>query len=69
MTGSYSYDSEAPDSNPLATVGDYWHYSGLYGVSLSAGGFLFESDPADTAFLVEVGNNNGDPLVQDHYLF
>ncbi len=27
ITGSYSYDSDTPDTNPLDTVGDYWHYT------------------------------------------
>jgi len=68
ITGSYTYDSTTPDSNPSETVGDYRYFSAPYGVTLSAGGFVFKTDPSSVYFCVEVGNNH---LYQtwDHYLF
>jgi len=65
ITGSYTYDSTTPDSNPLETVGDYWHFSSPYGISLSVGGFVFQTDPDNVNFLVSVGNNH---LGDDNYL-
>jgi len=65
ITGSYSYNSDTPDTNPLSTVGDYWHYSAPYGISLGAGGLLFQTDPTGVDFLVEVGDNH---TGQDAYL-
>ena len=58
MTGSYKYDSTTPDSNPLLTVGDYEHYSPPYGISLAVGGFVFQTDPDNVDFLVEVCNDH-----------
>ncbi|MHC4862977.1 MAG: PEP-CTERM sorting domain-containing protein, partial [Planctomycetota bacterium] len=69
MTGWYAYDSESTDANPLPTVGDYWQYTAPYGVRLSVGGFTFASDPDDTRFLLEVGNDHGSPGSYDFYLF
>lgn len=57
ITGSYTYDSDTPDSNPSSTVGDYWHHSSPHGITLSAGGYVFETDPGSFAFLIEVGND------------
>ena len=65
ITGSYTYDSTTSDSNPLETVGDYWHFSPPYGINLSAGGFVFETDPDNVNFLVEICNNH---LGDDNYL-
>ncbi len=58
ITGSYTYDSETPDSNPFNSLGEYWHFSPPYGVSLSAGGFVFETDPDNVSFLVGISNNH-----------
>lgn len=66
ITGSYIYDSDTPDTNPSNTVGDYWHYSSPYGISLSAGGFVFQTDPDNNIyFLVEILD---DHTGQDTYL-
>jgi len=59
LSGSYIYDSATPDSQPSApAVGDYWHYSSPYGISLSGGGFTFQTDPDNVEFIVEIVNNN-----------
>lgn len=66
ITGSYSYDSDTPDTNPSDTVGDYWHYNTPYGINLSAGSLVFQTDPDNVHFLVEVCNNHIPP--PDGYL-
>jgi len=67
ITGSYKYESTTPDSNPLPTVGDYEHYSSPYGISLTAGGFVFQTDPDNVNFLVEVVNNHYASPTEDNY--
>ena len=57
ITGTYTYDSDTPDTNPLSTVGDYWHNSEPFGVQLIAGSLSFESDFSNIDFLVELVNN------------
>jgi hypothetical protein len=59
ITGTYLYESTTVDSNPLDTVGDYWHDTSPYGITLNTGGFVFQTDPDNVAFLVE--------MVHDHY--
>jgi hypothetical protein len=59
ITGSYTYESTTPDSTPLdPIVGHYYHYVPPAGVSLSVGGFTFETDPANVEFLVGIVNDN-----------
>ncbi len=58
ITGSYSYDSDTPDTNPSDTVGDYRHYDQPYGINLSIGSLVFQTDPDNVNFLVEVANNH-----------
>ena len=58
ITGSYKYESTTLDSNPLLSVGDYEHYSSPYGISLTAGGFVFQTDPDNVDFLVSVANDH-----------
>jgi hypothetical protein len=65
ITGSYTYDSDTPDTNPSHTVGEYWHYSSPYGISLSARGFVFQTDPDNVDFLVSTLD---DHTGQDGYL-
>ena len=64
ITGSYTYDSATPDSKPSETVGQYEYVTQPYGVSLSVGGFVFQTDPENINFLVSVGNNH---LGDDRY--
>lgn len=66
LTGSYTYDSTTPDDNYATTVGDYWHYNPPCGISLSGGGFTFQTDPDDVRFLIEVCDNRY--LNEDSYL-
>ena len=67
LSGSYTYESTTSDSNVLSTVGDYWHNSSPYGISLTGGGFTFETDPSDVQFLVEIVNDHG-TVARDNYL-
>ena len=54
ITGSYSYDSDTPDSSPSSSLGTYWHYTPPYGINLSIGGFVFQTDPDNVNFLLQV---------------
>jgi len=65
--GVYTFALNTPDSNPLGTVGDYWHTTAGYGIDLTASGRHFLTDPSDVLFLVEIVNNHGDPP-RDNYL-
>jgi len=56
ITGTYTYDSATPDSDPSGN-GDYWHYSSPTGISLNIRGINFRTDPINVNFLVEVGNS------------
>lgn len=69
ITGTYTYESTTVDSSPLDPVqGNYWHYTSPAGVSLTVGGFLFESDPSDVAFHLAI-RNDIPPLGEDIYAF
>jgi hypothetical protein len=57
ITGIYTYDSFAVDSNPLPEVGDYRYTTAPNGIRLSVNGLTFGTDPADVDFLLEVVNN------------
>jgi hypothetical protein len=66
VTGTYTYNAAASDTNSLPTVGDYWHTTTPYGVSLNVSGRVFETDPQNVSFLVELVNNH---YGRDNYLF
>jgi N-acetylneuraminic acid mutarotase len=69
ITGEYTYESTTMDSNPLSAVGDYWHTTAPYGISVNAGGFVFSTDPANVGFLVEIVNDDLSPgFATDQYL-
>ena len=57
ITGVYSYNSFAVDSNPLPEVGDYRYTTAPNGIRLNVNGLTFATDPADVDFLLEVVNN------------
>lgn len=58
ISGQYTYDSATPDSNPLETVGDYWHSSSPHGIMVSAGELVFQTEPDNVQFLVEIVNDH-----------
>ncbi len=53
VTGTFSYDSEAPDTNPLTTRADYMQPAGL-GIFVDVGGASISTDPAGTEYFVQV---------------
>ena len=56
ITGTYTFDAKADDSNSDPTVGDYWTNSGPGGITVRVGGQTASSDPDNTQFLVELVN-------------
>ncbi len=58
ITGYYTYESTTADSSPSGSIGRYEHYSAPAGISLSVGGFDFETDLSNVDFLVGVGNDS-----------
>ncbi|MCJ7777770.1 MAG: PEP-CTERM sorting domain-containing protein [Sedimentisphaerales bacterium] len=65
FSGSYTYDTSTPDTNPALDLGDYFHYNTPCGIDLTVGGFVFKTDPNNIKLLVEVSNNYS---YQDNYL-
>jgi hypothetical protein len=57
ITGSYSYDTDAPDLNLLPTIGDYRYCSPPCGITFSVGDLVFQSDPRNLDFRIQVFNN------------
>ena len=57
ITGTYTYDSFAVDSNPLMEVADYRYTTAPNGIRLNVNGLTFGTNPADVDFLFEVVNN------------
>jgi len=68
ITGTYTYNPAITDSNALPTVGDYRHTSSPCGITVNAGGFVFQTDPSNVDFLVEICNDHGTPTARDNYL-
>jgi hypothetical protein len=69
ITGIYTYDSFAVDSNPLEQVGDYRYTTAPNGIRLNVNGLTFATNPADVDFLLELVNdyNNSDNYVVISY--
>ena len=57
ITGFYTYNSFAVDSNPLPEVGDYRYNTAPNGIRLNVNGLRFGTNPANVDFLLEVVNN------------
>jgi len=57
ITGTYTYNGATSNTNSLPYFGDYWHTTAPYGVSLKVDGLVFETDPQNVSFLVEIANN------------
>jgi hypothetical protein len=65
ITGHYTFDSDTPDTDwnggsASDMVGRYWHRTPPYGISLNAGGFVFQTDPDNVNFLIEIVNDYRD---------
>jgi hypothetical protein len=57
ITGRYTYNSSTPATNPSDTAADYLHKSSPYGISIGAGEFVFQTDPGNVLYCVEIINN------------
>ena len=57
ITGTYTYDTDTPDSNPSSNVGRYEHFAPPCGFSLNVGGLSFATDPANTYFVMRILDN------------
>jgi Collagen triple helix repeat (20 copies) len=66
FTGSYTFSLSTPDSNSMEQVGDYFHTTAPYGVTVTIGTHTFRSDPSNVNFLLELVN---DYYSLDNYVF
>ncbi|MHC4157372.1 MAG: PEP-CTERM sorting domain-containing protein [Planctomycetota bacterium] len=67
ITGTYTYESTTPDSSPLDPAqGNYWHYAPPAGITLTVGGFDFQTDPTSVEFHVAI-RNDIEPGEEDLY--
>ncbi|MHC4333591.1 MAG: PEP-CTERM sorting domain-containing protein [Planctomycetota bacterium] len=67
ITGTYTYESTTPDTNPLSQVADYSHYTPPHGISLSLSGFTFVTDPDNINFTIEIINDYTSGGLHDSY--
>lgn len=67
-SGSYTWLVDTVDDNEDPAVGDYWHESAPYGLSINVGEATLLSDPNAVLFLVEVVNNGGSPTADRYAL-
>jgi hypothetical protein len=58
IIGTYTYDTNTPDTNPAVNVGEYFHYSSPCGVVLNLGDFVFSTDFDNIKFLIGIADNN-----------
>jgi hypothetical protein len=54
MSGFYIYDSETLDSNPDLNIGEYTYSSVPFGISLTTGNILFQTDFANVDFIISI---------------
>ena len=70
ITGTYTYNTDTPDTHPSSTVADYEYYESPYGTDLLCNGLEFKTDPDNVDFLLKIINDKdygyGD---EDLYLF
>lgn len=65
ISGSYTYDSDAIDTVPLDTKrGNYPHNTSPFGITVSGGGFVFQTNPNNVNFIMGIVDNvNGDGYI------
>jgi hypothetical protein len=61
ITGSYTYDSDMPDSAPETWLGKYEYSQAPSGMYLDVGGFKFETDPGNVDFNIYISNDRLSP--------
>jgi hypothetical protein len=54
ITGTYTYDTSALDSNPSLTLGDYEYNASSVGIWLTVEGFDFKTNPSQVSFHIGV---------------
>ena len=59
ITGSFTYDTSAPDLNPLDNQTEYQYYQGPSGISLRVGEVVFQPDLTNVDFHVGIIDNPG----------
>jgi hypothetical protein len=54
ITGTYTYDSETPNTSHLPTIYTKYEYYGpsSYGITLDVKGFIFRTDPSDAYYAI-----------------
>lgn len=57
ITGTYTYDTSAPDSSPLLGIGRYEYYAPPSGIFIHVAGFESRTDPENTDFVVTTEND------------
>jgi len=67
ITGTYTYDTNTPDTNPASETGDYIHYNLPFGITLTVGGITFMSDPQNTMFKIGMTNATPGQMFNDSY--
>jgi hypothetical protein len=56
ITGTYTYDTDTPDTNPSSGTGEYFHYTSPCGITLTLDDLVFSTDFSNVTFLVEIAN-------------
>jgi len=68
ITGTYTYDSSTPDSDPRGYAGRYEHYKPPCGICLKVGGFEFKTDPSNVNVVVRIYNDPPLATLVDEYV-
>lgn len=61
ISGQYIYETTTPDTHPeptIPTVAQYRHTTTPYGMSVHAGPYVFQTDPSQVDFLIEICNDH-----------
>ena len=70
IAGTYTYNTDTPDTHASSTIGHYYHYDAPYGVSLTSNSLEFRTDPDNVVFLMDIDNDNvSGSEIEDGYHF
>jgi hypothetical protein len=56
ITGTYTYDTDTPDSSPIEDYAAYWYYDAPGSISLSVRGVEFKTDPASVNYRIAISD-------------
>jgi len=56
ITGTYTYDTDTPDSSPIEGYAAYWYYDAPGSISLSVKGVEFKTDPANVDYRIAISD-------------